>query len=293
MENQFSYHHYSLAEFYTRVLKHIKPQNLLSYRERVWSLMEKISFLQYLRRGFPCPPIVIDGNICIDGMNRIDVILDLMMGGLDSYFTLKERDHISHVGIGVYIADRPLQDDDRLTVRRSFSGPLTKAEKLWVDPEPTAGAGGVGGGGTTGTTGTTGGTTTVNDPAFEEFETIKIISPPPSSIKKITATVKTKIPKKQIHESLKTSVWNKYIGADKGTAPCWCCSFTTITQREFDTGHVIAEINGGTTNLDNLRPICRKCNLSMGAQNMEDFKARCYGTTEESASKSAAFRLLL
>jgi hypothetical protein len=65
-----------------------------------------------------------------------------------------------------------------------------------------------------------------------------------------------KTKKKTIPKSLKIAVWNKYIGEDIGKAKCLCCNLTDITQLKFHTGHVIAEANGGESNIDNLRPIC-------------------------------------
>ena len=41
-------------------------------------------------------------------------------------------------------------------------------------------------------------------------------------------------------------------------------------------GHVISEKNGGTHEINNLRPICFACNHSMGTENMIDFVVK-YG----------------
>jgi 5-methylcytosine-specific restriction endonuclease McrA len=40
---------------------------------------------------------------------------------------------------------------------------------------------------------------------------------------------------------------------------------------DFHCGHIVAEANGGETNLSNLKPICKNCNLSMGTINMNKF----------------------
>jgi hypothetical protein len=53
---------------------------------------------------------------------------------------------------------------------------------------------------------------------------------------------------------------------------CTCCEKTPIKNTEFHCGHVIAEANGGTLDITNLRPICAGCNLSMATQNMDEFK---------------------
>ena len=82
---------------------------------------------------------------------------------------------------------------------------------------------------------------------------------------------KPKYRKKNIPKSLKKMVWDTYIGPDIGKAKCMCCKHQDIRQIEFHCGHIIAEVNGGQTNVDNLRPICAQCNLSMGRTDMNSF----------------------
>ena len=77
--------------------------------------------------------------------------------------------------------------------------------------------------------------------------------------------------KKRIPATLKRLVWNKYIGENIGKSKCLCCRLTDITQLSFHCGHIISEFNSGTTDLENLRPICQNCNSSMGTTNMDDF----------------------
>jgi len=80
--------------------------------------------------------------------------------------------------------------------------------------------------------------------------------------------------KKNIPKTLKRMVWDKYIGPDIGKSKCMCCKHQDIRQIEFHCGHVVAEVNNGYTNIDNLRPICAQCNLSMGRMNMDLFMKR-------------------
>jgi hypothetical protein len=55
---------------------------------------------------------------------------------------------------------------------------------------------------------------------------------------------------------------------------------------DFHCGHVTAEANGGVTSIENLRPICKACNLSMRTENMEEFKKRCtFGIVEKKIPK--------
>ena len=84
--------------------------------------------------------------------------------------------------------------------------------------------------------------------------------------------IKEKTKKKPIHKSLKIAVWNKYIGEDIGKTKCLCCEITEITQLKFHCGHIIAECEGGETNITNLIPICESCNKSMNKMNLYEFK---------------------
>ena len=85
--------------------------------------------------------------------------------------------------------------------------------------------------------------------------------------------------KKAIPKHVKTIVWDTYIGADKAIAACCCCLFTEISIRNFHCGHVVSEANGGDLTIQNLRPICAPCNLSMGRRNMNEFTNEFFGWT--------------
>ncbi len=79
--------------------------------------------------------------------------------------------------------------------------------------------------------------------------------------------------KKAIPEHIRTLVWNLWIGEEIAKAKCMCCKATEIHVRHFQAGHVVAEANGGSSEICNLRPICQPCNLAMGTRNMEEFIA--------------------
>ena len=42
---------------------------------------------------------------------------------------------------------------------------------------------------------------------------------------------------------------------------------------DFECGHIIPYSQGGPTSLENLRPVCKGCNRSMGTTNMLDYKS--------------------
>jgi hypothetical protein len=83
----------------------------------------------------------------------------------------------------------------------------------------------------------------------------------------ITAYKKQNIPK-----CVKNALWCNYFESRIGI--CQCCMREPITINNFHAGHVIAERDGGTTTLDNMKPICPLCNGSMGRENMDDFIKR-------------------
>ena len=78
----------------------------------------------------------------------------------------------------------------------------------------------------------------------------------------------TPIPYKKvpIPKALREQVWLGYMGrAFEGKCRIKWCS-NTITAFDFQCGHNVAESKGGKTCLENLVPICARCNVSMGSQ---------------------------
>jgi chromatin remodeling complex protein RSC6 len=76
--------------------------------------------------------------------------------------------------------------------------------------------------------------------------------------------------------SVRDCVWNHYIGEDINKHRCLCCKKVVINNRQFQVGHVISVRDGGTDEINNLRPICAPCNHSMGTKNMIEF-VKTYG----------------
>jgi 5-methylcytosine-specific restriction endonuclease McrA len=85
------------------------------------------------------------------------------------------------------------------------------------------------------------------------------------------AVVQAPKAKRDIPKKIRSDAWKKYVGTDRGEAPCLCCRTIKITPFEFHAGHVISEANGGPTTVENIRPICVGCNLSMGTRDMREF----------------------
>lgn len=86
-------------------------------------------------------------------------------------------------------------------------------------------------------------------------------NPSQTQTKPRVATEKATIPK-----ALREQVWIEFAGRvfqRKCLIP-WCAN--TMTVFDFHVGHDVPESQGGATDISNLRPICARCNLSMGSQ---------------------------
>jgi len=81
--------------------------------------------------------------------------------------------------------------------------------------------------------------------------------------------------KQSIPKVLKDLCWTTHVGDTVATTKCLCCGVHDIKMNNFHCGHVMSEANGGQLSVENLRPICAACNLSMGTENMDAFRFRC------------------
>ena len=81
-----------------------------------------------------------------------------------------------------------------------------------------------------------------------------------------------KAQKKRITRTLKNKVWNKYYQCEEDMCPINNCT-NIISKNNFEAGHIIAESKGGDTTLDNLRPICKSCNSSMGNKSWFEYES--------------------
>lgn len=72
--------------------------------------------------------------------------------------------------------------------------------------------------------------------------------------------------KANIPRALREQVWIQYVGRhfERKCLIDWCKN--TMTVFDFHVGHNIPESQGGKTNINNLKPICSRCNLSMSNQ---------------------------
>lgn len=76
--------------------------------------------------------------------------------------------------------------------------------------------------------------------------------------------------RKNITKSLKQKVWNKR-NYNILYGKCYVCDID-LNYDSFECGHITSVYHGGETHIDNLEPICRKCNSDMGTTNLENYK---------------------
>jgi 5-methylcytosine-specific restriction endonuclease McrA len=81
--------------------------------------------------------------------------------------------------------------------------------------------------------------------------------------------------RRKIPKDVRESVWNRYIGKDKIEGKCYVYG-RTIRITDFEVGHNKAVAKGVSDRHTNLRPICRKCNSSMGTVSIEVYKRKYY-----------------
>jgi 5-methylcytosine-specific restriction endonuclease McrA len=78
----------------------------------------------------------------------------------------------------------------------------------------------------------------------------------------------------QIIKKRREEVWDTWIGPSIGIINCLVCNKVPIKQgacNGWDCGHVTSRKNDGNISVENLRPICKGCNSSMGALNMKEY----------------------
>lgn len=82
--------------------------------------------------------------------------------------------------------------------------------------------------------------------------------------------------RKKIPKTLRIAVWDKWFGLKKGQVKCPICLNIKICQLDHDIGHIKAISKGGSYHINNLIPLCRLCNLSIGVMNIKRFMKKWY-----------------
>jgi 5-methylcytosine-specific restriction endonuclease McrA len=92
--------------------------------------------------------------------------------------------------------------------------------------------------------------------------------------------------KKKIPKALAEQVWISRMGHrfEHKCAVSWCRN--RINVFDYECGHNVPESKGGKTTLDNLIPICARCNRSMGdAYTIDEWTAKYAPPTQSKWSR--------
>jgi len=110
--------------------------------------------------------------------------------------------------------------------------------------------------------------------SFQEIVRAKLAVPKKNMAVAVAATPAAE-PRKAIPKKIRGEAWKIQFGGST-SGMCFCCKKELDVFDDWHAGHIMSHANGGTDTADNLRPVCGSCNLSMGTENMDAFKARCY-----------------
>lgn len=80
--------------------------------------------------------------------------------------------------------------------------------------------------------------------------------------------------RKNIPKTVRNSLWNKNFG-DEINGVCFVCN-CKINYHNFHAGHKTSVKCGGDNNISNLEVVCSCCNLSMGIENLDEFKKKYF-----------------
>jgi 5-methylcytosine-specific restriction endonuclease McrA len=82
------------------------------------------------------------------------------------------------------------------------------------------------------------------------------------------------VKRSKINKTVRYSLWENAFG-ETTIGLCTVCN-KNINISNFHAGHIVSVKDTGTDNISNLAPVCSLCNLSMGSQNMHDFKKKYF-----------------
>ena len=71
----------------------------------------------------------------------------------------------------------------------------------------------------------------------------------------------------------KAQVWKKYFD-NNCEVNCPNCDYEKITPFKFEMSHIIAHANNGSSNLDNIIPLCTPCNRHIGKNEVDIKKCK-------------------
>ncbi len=114
----------------------------------------------------------------------------------------------------------------------------------------------------------------INEP--ERFHKIAVKNPAdPLFFTHVYHLQKSGTPRVQLPPSVRRNLWDAKFGLSNLSGSCFVCQ-TPIDFHSFHVGHILAVAKGGSNALSNLECVCISCNLSMGTENLMDFKNKFF-----------------
>ena len=76
-------------------------------------------------------------------------------------------------------------------------------------------------------------------------------------------------------------VWKRHLGANNTEGPCAACG-RTIHISDFEVGHKVSLAAGGADTFENMRSVCRSCNIAMGStMSIDEYREMFCGPAAE------------
>jgi len=122
--------------------------------------------------------------------------------------------------------------------------------------------------------------------ALQPDKKIRYIKPDPKSTtptttnsksttksKSTTTTTRPKSLRPSIPKNIRIEVWEQQHGKKCYIGYCFCCR-QNLEFNDFEAGHIKPYFHGGADQVDNLRPVCKSCNISMTTLHMYEYMIR-------------------
>ena len=74
-----------------------------------------------------------------------------------------------------------------------------------------------------------------------------------------------------LRKAVRLLIWDNHMGKESECGPCSACG-KRITIEFMHAAHDISIASGGSNLVDNLRPCCSSCKLSIGVRNLDEFR---------------------
>ena len=74
-----------------------------------------------------------------------------------------------------------------------------------------------------------------------------------------------------LRKAVRLLIWDRHMGKENEYGPCSACG-KRITIEFMHAAHEVSIANGGGNHVENLRPCCSSCKLSIGVRNLDELR---------------------